>query len=62
VLAPATVLLPPKPPPVEVVLENTESEPFVFTAPPAPTVTVYGIAVNDCDVAVLNPPAPPPPK
>jgi hypothetical protein len=32
--------VPPLPPPVEVIVENTELEPLVAVGPPAPTVTV----------------------
>ena len=46
---PADVLdaAPPLPPPVAVMVENTESLPFALAAPPAPTVTVYAVAVEN---------------
>jgi hypothetical protein len=53
---------------VDVIVENTESEPFVPFAvcnpplPPAPTVTVIGVeAATANPVSVIYPPAPPPP-
>jgi hypothetical protein len=52
--------LPPRPPPSDVMLENTESLPFVFTGlppaplpvPPAPTVTVKFVPVEQDKVLV----------
>jgi hypothetical protein len=68
-----TLPLPPAPPPVEVIVLNTEFEPFVAetvggvkfavagpSVPPAPIVTVK-LAPGANAVAVLKPPAPPPP-
>jgi hypothetical protein len=59
----------PPPPPLEVIDENIELEPFVplFTEdttplPPPPTVTVKAVpAVTAKEAEVLYPPAPPPP-
>ena len=59
---------PPKPPPCDVIVEKIDGLPLPPTtegdpaAPPAPTVTGYGLAVEIGNpVDVLNPPAPPPP-
>jgi hypothetical protein len=50
------------PPPVDVIVEKIELDPFVPEPPPAPTVTVYEVpAVTENPVPVLKPPAPPPP-
>jgi hypothetical protein len=59
------VKLPPRPPPVEVIVEKTELEPEVDgpdPGPPDPTVIGYAVPKPTEKLeAVLKPPAPPPP-
>ena len=50
----------PRPPPVEVIVLNTEFEPLVCAAPPLPTVIEYAVEAVTGNIPVLIPPAPPP--
>jgi hypothetical protein len=66
----------PRPPPVDVIVENIELDPLLLAAPPAPIVTLYKVSiVNDSGDSAdapppelspetddLYPPAPPPPE
>lgn len=63
----APPVLAPAPPPVAVIVSNTELPPFwgllvdtTAPLPPAPTVTSYDPAATAWEASYLYPPAPPP--